>query len=453
MRTTLKINWKIFTILLFGFTNMIFSWKGDYEGGDIANARRSYLGSEPIDLWGAWSGFFYANLPDTFLPWGAWLFLIQISCTTLGLIFILNALQNTRQFPIKTYLTLTYFIISFSSYLTRDSTMACLFVLGLGLLFQASHKPKIQRLCLQILGFAFIVLAVSFRPWLSPVILCIYFYFFEIKIKTIAQVLFLLVSPIAIELLAFQSTNFKTIRPELQVMVMDSATLACISPNETTRLNATVLLNSLNKTNFSNSQLCTDYRYNSWQSVASFETSLSQMGVNENINLLESDSLIKISTELNSESYINFRKNWLYLIFNHPEDYIQVKLIQLSQTLISGDMSIFKLPEDNVIKNLIGAVYHAPYNFAVALHLLSPIMTLIFGTCFLLFKLKNYPVRKLLVDKQIVLIYIFLIAWVLLTTLAFIGDSGRFTYLSGFVFYLLALNISEKAPINLLSSK
>jgi hypothetical protein len=443
---TLKIDWKISTILLFGFANLIFAWQGDYEGGDIANARRSYLGSEPIDLWGAWSGFFYGNLPHVFLPWGAWLFLFQISCTTLGLILILKVLQIRRHFPLKTYLTLTYFIIAFSSYLTRDSTMTCLFVLGLGVLFQANHRQKVQKLLFRILGLTLIVLALSFRPWLAPVILFIYYYFFGIKLKTSALVLFLLISPVAIELLAFQSTSFKKINPELQVMIMDTASMACISTNEATRTNGTTILNELNKSNFTNSQLCSEYRLNSWQSVASFEASPRQLGVGEIFTELESSAVIKISTELNSMEYANFRENWLYLIFSHPKDYFQVKLMQLSQTLISGDMSTFRLSKSNGIKHLIGGIYYAPYDLAIALHLLSPIITLIFGSGFLLFRFRYHPVRHLLVNKQIISMYLFSIAWVLITTLAFIGDSGRFTYLSAFISYLLTLNISENIP-------
>jgi hypothetical protein len=450
---TLKIDWKISTILLFGFANLIFAWQGDYEGGDIANARRSYLGSEPIDLWGAWSAFFYGNLPDAFLPWGAWLFLFQISCTTLGLILIIKVLQIRRQFPLKTYLILTYFIIAFSSYLTRDSTMACLFVLGLGVLFQANHRQKVQKLLFRILGLTLIVLALSFRPWLAPVILLIYYYFFEIKLKTGALVLFLLVSPVAIDLLAYQSTSFNKIHPELQVMVMDTASMACISTNEATRLNGTTILNALNKSNFTNSQLCAEYRLNSWQSVASFKASISQMGIKEDVTQLESTSIIEISTELNSSEYTKFREDWLYLIFNHPKDYAQIKFIQLGQTFISGDVSTFRISGSNGINQVMSGIYYLPYDLAIILHLLSPLATLIFGSCFLLYRLKNYPLYILLGNKQVIASYIYLITWSLTTTLAFIGDSGRFTYLSSYVFFILIFSASRKSIANELNTR
>jgi hypothetical protein len=46
------------SIIFLSITSTIFSWDGSYEGGDIAAARRSFLGQNPIDLWGGFSGFF-----------------------------------------------------------------------------------------------------------------------------------------------------------------------------------------------------------------------------------------------------------------------------------------------------------------------------------------------------------------------------------------------------------
>lgn len=48
-------------VIFLSITSTILSWDGRYEGGDIAGARRSFRGPNPIDLWGGFNGFFMAT--------------------------------------------------------------------------------------------------------------------------------------------------------------------------------------------------------------------------------------------------------------------------------------------------------------------------------------------------------------------------------------------------------
>ena len=98
-------------IICLSAASTIFSWDGSYEGGDIAGARRSFLGQNPIDLWGGFSGFFYGNIPNFILPWGLWLLFLQMICAVTGLILISKHIGLSNKTQHLLFFILSYLIL------------------------------------------------------------------------------------------------------------------------------------------------------------------------------------------------------------------------------------------------------------------------------------------------------------------------------------------------------
>ena len=114
-----------FIISILSVSAAFFGWRGDFEGGDIAVARRSFRGDFPIDLWGSFGGFFYGSIPNQPISWGMYLYLFQIFLTTLALFSLQKVfLKSNSLLPKFSFYIFSYIFLCFSTTLTRDSTMA-----------------------------------------------------------------------------------------------------------------------------------------------------------------------------------------------------------------------------------------------------------------------------------------------------------------------------------------
>jgi hypothetical protein len=424
----------IYIIAIFA---MIFSLKDNYEGGDINLARLSYLGANSIDLWGGFSGLFYGNIPNTFLLWGSWLLLFQVGTTTAGLLLISRYLQLEKKSQKITFIILSYFVISFSVLLTRDSTMASMYIFGFGSILASYKMENFKSKFLFIIGTAAIILSIAFRPWLFFATLLPFLIIRRTKKRIIPVLIVLALLPIGVEKLTYTITEYKEVHPELQVIIADLSSMTCLSNDNKIREKGNALLNQISGTKFEVKDICADFRLSNWGSIGSWALSKSELN---DINLKidqQKYSKITISSNLSNTSYLKIRDDWARFILGNPKAYLEAKSIQANQVLLSGDTFGLRIFSANNFKDQLTGFFFLFYDLSISLHLLSPIFTLIIGTLVLVIVFSKLPIYLLLQNRNIIAAYSFVAAWIILTTFAYIGDNGRYTYLSSFIFYFL----------------
>lgn len=414
-----------------------FSWDGNYRGGDIAAARGSYRGDQPIDLWGGFSGFFYGHIPDYIIPWGAWLLVIHLLCTSVGLILIYKKLQTTSKISNLLLFSFSYVVLVFSGYLTRDSTMTAFYILGLGLILNFNNLQKFVNKFLFLSGTLFLILAITFRPWLCFAVLLPLLFLRKYNYKIIIFIILLISSPWSIDKMSYSNANYKKVHPELQVVILDLATMSCTSNNQEIRQGGINILNKISNTNYTNSQICADWRLSTWQSVGKWEIKPEELGLNKRPIVVGSISKISISSNLMNPEYGEIRKFWIKFIAENPDDYLQMKWIQSNQVMLSGDTFGFRYLDSADSNRYIKRLFFLPYDIVISLHLMSPFITLIAGFCILLFNLNKFTIRAIISNRYILSSFSFVLGWIILTAVAYIGDNGRYTYLSTFIFYIL----------------
>jgi hypothetical protein len=429
-----SIDLSIYTIAIIA---LILSLKNNYEGGDINLARLSYLGDNPIDLWGGFSGLFYGNIPNTFLVWGSWLLLFQVTSTTAGLILISRYLQLENKFQKITFIILSYLVISFSVLLTRDSTMASMYIFGFGSILAGYKLENFTSKLFFTLGTAAIVLSIAFRPWLFFATVLPFLIIRKTNIKIIPFLIILALLPISLEKLTYSITEYKKVHPELQVIIADLSSMTCFSNDNKVREKGNVLLNRISGTKFEVKDICADFRLSNWGSIGSWALSQSELNDIHLNSESQNYSKIIISSNLSNTSYIEIREDWARFILRNPKAYLEAKSIQSNQVLLSGDTFGLRISNANNFRDQIAGLFFLVYDLSISLHLLSPIVTLIFGTFVLVIVFSKLPMYLLLRNRNIIVAYSFVWAWIILTTVAYIGDNGRYTYLSSFIFYFL----------------
>ena len=127
-----------------------------------------------------------------------------------------------------------------------------------------------------------------------------------------------------------------------------------------------------------------------------------------------------------------------------PKDYLQIKSIQANQLMISGDTFGLRILNAVTFKDYISGLFFIPFDTVISLHLLSPVLTFLFGFIIVILSFSRITINQLIKTREVVFSFLFLSCWMLITTIAYIGDNGRYTYLSSFVFYIfLFLGISR----------
>ena len=422
------------------FTIGVASWDGKYNGGDIALARFSYRGEYPIDIWGGFSLFFYGNLPDLILPWGAWLLVLQLFLVSFGAYLLKRHILLTNKLLILTWWLFVYAVLVFSGNLTRDSTLFSFCFFGFCLVYIFAEKQKNNSKFFWI-GILFLVIGFSFRPWLA-LISSLFLVFSNIKgIKLFATILITLISPLILDSSVYNVKEVQQVHPEFQVILMDAASMTCISNSKVTSEVGARLINLFNKTNYSPEQICGSFKLSSWQSIGvwqekpSFKTKV----INQTNALTFEKIELPIQFGISDFESDRIRSAWLSLIKAHPKEYLQVKFLQACQLIIAGDtFGIRWLNSANFFEK-IRLLLFIPYDMAISIHLFSPLVAASLG-CVLIFRLlRRRRYVALPIEIATVLPLLILGFWISITAIAFIGDNGRYVYPASFFYYTLSL--------------
>ena len=342
------------------------------------------------------------------------------------------------------FFALCYLILSFSGYLTRDSTMTSFYILGCGLILLSNNFSKMSKKATFFIGTILIVLAVAFRPWLFFAALLPAIFLRRFNLKNFTFIIVLILSPLCIERLMYLTTDYKEVHPQLQVIISDVASMTCLSTSNEVRQNGIALLNRFSDTTYSDKEICGDFRVNTWQSVGGWSLNLSEIGLEAFNEASSRQSKILISSNMKTDKYNEIQNSWLSFIAKFPKDYLQIKSIQLNQLMISGDTFGLRIIDASTFKEYMSGMFFIPFDTVISLHLLSPALTFLFGIIIVILSLSRITIYRLINTREIVFSFLFLSCWILATSIAYIGDNGRYTYLSSFIFYIfLFLGISR----------
>jgi hypothetical protein len=283
---------------------------------------------------------------------------------------------------------------------------------------------------------------------MSFVLFLNFIYLYKVSAKKLLIAFMLIFLPFVCDYSVHKLKNFKSVYPEMQVIIMDVASMSCLSNSNEVRSQGIQILNSINMTNYSNLEICQDYRINTWQSVAKWEINDPLLGYSKTIDSLPSPHNIFLNPNNLQQNYSEIRNSWISYISLNLRDYAQVKIIQSTQVLTAGDTFGLRIFNNNNFTKHYTDVFFIFYDLSISLHLISPLFSLIIGFVFVYWKFRNNTIEKLIRDKKIVSSFSIILCWLALTTLAFIGDNGRYVYLASFIFYTLTLNHIIKNEIS-----
>ncbi len=416
---------QIYSIILVTLTIVSNFFNG--PGEDISYSRTGYLSGSGNDLLGAFSSLFYGLLPSFILDWWQYLIVIQGVFSGVGLYLIFCSVVTTVK---KRYFILIlffeYFCINLSLAQSRDGIMLSSIFLLIGIITCYSDK-----FIWMIFGLILILFAFSFRPWLTIALFPILYYGFKIKftLRPIANVvlcLLIVIAPSVVEISTRANTGLKHSFPQQTVMIHDLATTLCLSPNVATRVNAYEALVKLESYKGSIQHLCNSFKLNTWQS------SVTSSSVNDPFG---SNSIPPLKTIQPADEigYKILEKDWLKTILSDPKTYTQNHIYFLTQVLISGESEEYKflgklseLINNKSIKSvfeLATVFYQIPWKLIINMHFISPLV--------IYFLLLVFYIRKnsLFLNSRSLILFLVLSLWITITTLGFVSDNGRYTYL------------------------
>jgi len=450
MKAVSKYNSEILAVIASALLISMSSWRGDFEGGDIAAARKSFLSDSPIDIWGGFSGFFYGNLPNSFVSWGVSLLALHMVLSALGLILIRGVFLAPKTFYSKSlFLMSSYLILNFNSFLTRDSTLLSFLLIGFGLWLKGLQETRIfVSKIYRFSGLTSIAIGCSFRPWISISVAVLIlglrsqFKAKNSKITTVILLSVIAVSPIAIDTLTYIGSDLRKVHPELQVISMDAASFACYSNNKETRSKGIEILNAIGTKKYSHSQICENYQPNTWQSVAFWKLDPKDakgLGIETYSNANQQD-LVEIPTRIALKNYKETRNLWVTTILNDPKSYFQIKISQFTQIMFAGDspgIRLISLMKESQVLGLLKGIVLVPYDLFESLHFMAPVTIIFTGIIYLVVKSRHLLVGIAFSRLEIFYLFLFPLSWSIATAIAFIGDNGRYVYPSTLLFLLL----------------
>ena len=404
-----------------------------FSGGeDVANARQNILSGERTDFWGGFAQFFYSAWGLNAPLWHIVLGLIHALLVLTGTVLTLKRVkdQNYSKVMLVALLFLHYLATIYVLNLSRDATLLAFLWIGISLLFHVSDAREVSYLMLT-LAILLIIIGFGFRPWLAvafvPLVLAL-IHSSRIPVRRAKKSLLLIVAfsfmsagPLALDSASKKLMNLEASYPEQQVMILDIASIACLSPNKASQsqaLDALVPISS--SSNLTRERLCGQFYPQSWAALTFYsnpsDPALRMVGVNE------------------ERTYENLRESWLGLLISQPFDYLQIKVFQFSQLFLAGDS--IRLVPDSFIE-----IYLIPFELIKALRLLS------FAPILILFSWLTFSPRfiaKLKLRRNIFMSYLLTI---LTITIAFIGDNQRYISWLALILLFSYLNASKSAEM------
>jgi len=330
--------------LLFGLIFALIA-RFPYESAeDILNARENIRNGNRTDFWGAFSSWFFTRVNGNF--WEETYALAFGLIILIGAHLLLKSLTDFSELKIKAFLPFSliyYCSLIFALDFSRDGSLLSFSWLGCGLFChsQTLRNKIAQRVALtgSILSF---LLALLFRPWMAAVfvifIIIFNLYFGSARASrlslkgTCVASLFILVMPISTDLATSSLLSLNRSYPEQQVVIMDLASIACLSSNPNVSGEALEALSPIIEGSpVRKTVVCSQFYPSSVGSVLFYPENWG--------NVASAVRLIGVNEQT---TYETIRKSWVSLLTSHPKDYIQIKVLLGSQWLLAGDSNLWR---------------------------------------------------------------------------------------------------------------
>jgi len=419
----------IYKLSLFALTilTLLFHWNSKTSLlTDIQGSRDRYLSGNGDTFLGGISAVFYGSIPNSYFLWWQYLLIGQVLATGLGLYFIFSHWVNvTGKLNLIVTIVLSYLVLNLGVSQSRDGIM----ISGTALLIGLLIRLPLSKFYILVPIFIFIF-TFSFRPWLAFAFFFVIFTALRLKIKasrlqaTILSILIVIFPSIS----EFTISNFWNIKsgfPQQAVMIHDLGSTYCLSSTQQSREIAYKALLKLAYSDESLDYFCNSYKPTTWQSTSSPNFTDPVLSL-----LPPPINSIKAGDE---SKYKELEKSWVYLILSDPKTYIQNHLYFLTQVLVGGDSTSIEMDkffsqfaENRNFDSLIsftGSIYNFPWKLIVMSYLLTPFFIYFAQVLFIFFRRKLTYVRF---NFQFNMLFLF---WISLTTLGFVSDNGRYTYL------------------------
>jgi hypothetical protein len=317
--------------------------------------------------------------------------------------------------------------------------MFSILLLGFGLLSTRTSAHKISKK--EVFSIFIICLGISFRPWLSValiplvMILVLKSRIKKSKIFVISIVVALSAIPISFEIATTNLLNLNESYPQQQVMMMDIAATYCYTNNQFTGVKAKAGLEIFTVEPDYSSIACQLYRPDTWLSLTNGGNESSK-GLKTNFWLIEPGE---------REKYSQLQSTWTNLIFSDPISYLQNKVLFSGKLLLGSDSREITFLTEEKTLNKIASVYRIPFDLAISLHLFSMLSTIIF---LLINPVKRFVKKKtsyVQIGDVTVAIFLSSALWIVLSSIAYIGSNGRYTYSLTLLAFIIHLRYF-KAP-------
>jgi hypothetical protein len=413
----LKVNHHTKVLLAF-FCFTILARFPAQDGEDIVNARLNLHSANPVDFWGGMSSLVYGNAPSFPFNWQSQLVFIQICLVFFGL----KCLDPFTQGRARKLLILTvyYFAFLFGSQTTRDGLLFSLSVASFGLLAVGIRKSKLFGV---FLGTSCLIIAISFRPWLALAVAPFLMYFlskkYSNKVKIAIIGLVLIVSPVLLDQAAAKTLNLRESYPQQQVMIMDFAASYCWGNNIETGEAAISALQEFTLDEKFSDKACNLFRADTWLSLTNSHNLSAMKGV---------DSDFWLVAPGNDAKFNDIQDTWIKMILGDPVTYFQNKLMFGSKLVIGSDTRGLRfLNEPETLKKIQGLLF-IPYDIAITGHLWSIGIFVFFTIVYLVRRKFKDGVSNFEVTPPLAVCFFSSTLWLGLSSIAYIGSNGRYTY-------------------------
>ena len=393
---------------------------------DITGSRNRYLSGDGDSFLGGVSAVFYGNLPDNSFRWWQYLLLIQTLAASFGLYYLFA--KKVIDFNLKKFVFVVFFSylsINLAVGQSRDGLMISGTLLALGII--ARYPKNGFRIWISCLIYIFIF---SLRPWLAISLFPIFYikvrqYFMISKLKTIFVCIILSALPAFAEVSVSNIWNLKPGYAQQAVMIHDLSSTYCLSSTQNTANFAYEALSKLSSSPESLKYLCNFYKPNTWQSTSSKNMS--------DPIITDLEPPISPVKPGDNYSYNDLQNSWVKVIALDPKTYIQNHLFFLTQVLFGGDSTSIDVQEifgsitqEFNLRNFVDisrTIYDIPWKLTVMSYLLTPITIFVL---IMLYYWKKYKRNDIANFHELNLTFLI---WIGLTTIGFVSDNGRYTYL------------------------
>jgi len=129
--------------------------------------------------------------------------------------------------------------------------------------------------------------------------------------------IFLVLGPLSLDTGAKTTMNLKQSYPEQQVMILDLASIVCLSPEKDSHIKALDALLPISRaTGLDREKLCGQFYPQSWASLTFYSN--------------PEDPALRMIGVGDSATYAEIRNSWINLISSKPIQYFQIKIFQVS---------------------------------------------------------------------------------------------------------------------------